>query len=417
MKIKIILIIVSLFLVASLVIGASYAVWLLSNVQDTENFVSTECFDIDFVEKSSEINIASAIPISDEEGQVTDPYTFSLENICDLTAYYSVNVEVFDTTTLDHGLLKVSLDSDTPMAVSDGDQNLASGDSTIYELYSGYLNPGKTVTHDFRMWLDYLATLDNSQNKIVYAKILISASPGETKTDIDVCLDDYTDRGITATNEHYFTYVLMNNKVYVTDYLDAAPKDVVIPCQAGGYEIDGIAEQAMASMELNSLVLPSTFSLISTNSFYDNNLTEIIIPDGVVELAPNAFAANSLTSIDLGLGVTSIGYRAFGSNQLVDLVIPDNVITIGNEAFIQNPIVNLDLGQGVQTIGVSAFYLNEITVLNLPASLTSVANAAFYPNDGIATSVVNVYGKTSFDDFDLFGTTNYTGHPAINFIP
>ncbi|HCY43954.1 MAG TPA: hypothetical protein DHU33_00830, partial [Firmicutes bacterium] len=78
---KIILMVISILLIGSIIIGTSYSMWVKTAVQKEENIVNSSCFDIEFTESSS-INLASAIPISDEAGLKKKPYTFTLKNTC-----------------------------------------------------------------------------------------------------------------------------------------------------------------------------------------------------------------------------------------------------------------------------------------------------------------------------------------------
>ena len=66
-----------------------------------------------------------------------------------------------------------------------------------------------------------------------------------------------------------------------------------------------------------------------------NNLTNVIIPDGVTTIGYYAFSScSSLTSVTIPDSVTSIGYSAFsGCSSLTSVTIPDSVTTIGYCAF------------------------------------------------------------------------------------
>ena len=63
---KIILMVISILLIGSIIIGTSYSIWVKTAIQKEQNIVNSSCFDIEFTESSS-INLANAIPISDED--------------------------------------------------------------------------------------------------------------------------------------------------------------------------------------------------------------------------------------------------------------------------------------------------------------------------------------------------------------
>ncbi|MBO4886451.1 MAG: leucine-rich repeat protein, partial [Clostridia bacterium] len=67
----------------------------------------------------------------------------------------------------------------------------------------------------------------------------------------------------------------------------------------------------------------------------DNDVTMLVIPDGVTVIGDYAFDdCTSLTSVAIPDGVTSIGYRAFWNcGSLTNISIPDSVTSIGQYAF------------------------------------------------------------------------------------
>ncbi len=178
MKIKIVLISVSILLVLSLIVGFSYAAWILTVSQGDNNLVSTGCFDIDFTEDTDAIALANSFPMIDADGMNLVPFTFTVNNICDIDAGYQVNLEVLSTTTLDHSLIKGVLDNNVPEVMTDKDvvvETIEGATSYKFDVYP--LAAGASRTHDFRMWLDEAATLDNSQGKTLKTKIVIIAAP------------------------------------------------------------------------------------------------------------------------------------------------------------------------------------------------------------------------------------------------
>jgi len=48
--------------------------------QESTNIVNIACFKISFIEEN-EITLQNTYPISDEEGNILTPYTFTIENI------------------------------------------------------------------------------------------------------------------------------------------------------------------------------------------------------------------------------------------------------------------------------------------------------------------------------------------------
>ena len=74
------------------VVGVSYAYWSLTFIQNDNNVVMSDCFEIEFLEGEA-IHLNEAYPMSDIDGLKTTPYIFSIQNTCNLKAAYQVNLE------------------------------------------------------------------------------------------------------------------------------------------------------------------------------------------------------------------------------------------------------------------------------------------------------------------------------------
>ena len=96
----------------------------------------------------------------------------------------------------------------------------------------------------------------------------------------------------------------------------------------------------------------------------DNNITSVVIPEGVTYIDQEAFSGDSnLVSVTLPSTLKTIYHKAFRMTALEKIVIPEGVTYIGTEAF--NNCDNL----------------SEVT---LPSTLTSVLANAFGRCDAMA---------------------------------
>ena len=109
---KIILMVISILLIGSIIIGTSYSMWVKTAVQKEQNIVNSSCFDIEFTE-SSNINLTNAMPISDEAGLKKKPYTFTLKNTCNMNSKVSIALDVLSTSTMSSSAIKTSLTKGT----------------------------------------------------------------------------------------------------------------------------------------------------------------------------------------------------------------------------------------------------------------------------------------------------------------
>ena len=178
---KYLLVFLGILLSIALLIGSSYAYWMMTKSQIDKNVVNTGCFSISFNEKEgSDINLESSYPMNDIDGFNTPPYEFTIENTCDIYANYNINLEVLNTTTLSHDLIKAVIDDNEPKIVTEYNATSSSIDgASSYILLSGGMVNGESQTFNFRMWIDESATLENSQNKSIRTKIVIVSTAGE----------------------------------------------------------------------------------------------------------------------------------------------------------------------------------------------------------------------------------------------
>lgn len=136
--------------------------------------------------------------------------------------------------------------------------------------------------------------------------------------------------------------------------------------------------------------LPSTLKTIGKWTFalspsltYENDMTDISLPDGLVEIGQTAFQNSKLTSVSIPDSVTTMGMGTFtGSADLTSVKLSKNVADIPQAAFnagtsVTAKITTIEIPEGVKTIGANAFTGMKIENLTLPSTLTSIGNNAF----------------------------------------
>lgn len=139
-----------------------------------------------------------------------------------------------------------------------------------------------------------------------------------------------------------------------------------------------------------SVMLPDTLTKIGKWTFainatveYENNMTAIELPDGLVEIGQTAFQNSKLTSVLLPDSVTTMGTGAFtGSEDLASVKLSKNLVDIPQSAFANGDksttaVKALEVPEGVKTVGRSAFAGRHIEKLSLPDTLTTIGRDAF----------------------------------------
>ena len=223
MKKRYLLIFIGILLVVSLLMGTSYAYWMMNHKQTNENVVNSGCFSTTFTENAeSAINLTNSFPMLDKDGMTTKPYEFTIQNTCDIYANYNINLELLNTTTLSHDLIKAVLNDGTPkVATYFATTNATIDGATAYTILSGGLNANESRTFNFRMWIDESATVDNAQNKGVNAKIVVVTSATNNPDLIDTLLAQYdeenTEYGLLRDNENPDIYYYKGTREQVAN--------------------------------------------------------------------------------------------------------------------------------------------------------------------------------------------------------
>jgi len=162
-------------------------------------------------------------------------------------------------------------------------------------------------------------------------------------------------------------------------FLNAVLKNIVF--EDGG-QLKTIGSSAFYSCRLSGkLVIPHGVTSIGAKAFGYNNLSEVYVPNTVVNIYKDAFKANRITRVDFeeNSRLESIGMYAFQENTIYAITIPNSVTSIGNGAFNANALksVLFENESQIQTIGESAFLYNTIDSITLPKSIVSIAKDAF----------------------------------------
>ncbi len=154
-------------------------------------------------------------------------------------------------------------------------------------------------------------------------------------------------------------------------YVDSMVGDVVIPVVIGGYAVKKISNQVFCQCE---------------------NLTSVVISDGVVSLGTNddygVFeGCTSLTNVVLGSGISYLpDYAFYGCESLTSVTIPDSVTSVGEWVFA---------------------YCTSLEKISIPASLKSYADALKGGNnveivvrgEDEAEEVISRMPQTWFDEY------------------
>ena len=219
---RIILMVISILLIGSIIIGTSYSMWVKTAIQKEQNIVNSSCFDIEFTE-SSNINLTNAMPISDEAGLKKKPYTFTLKNTCNMNSKVSIALDVLSTSTMSSSAIKTSLTkgnkSGTPTLLTSLDKKAEvdiSGAKEAYILGTDIIVANESKSYSLYLWMDEAVTIAEA-SKSFSSKVVIVNTATEEEPPIEILGKEITDTTQIATDDpdNNIRYIGANPNNYV----------------------------------------------------------------------------------------------------------------------------------------------------------------------------------------------------------
>ena len=201
---KIIVLIVLILISIIALIGSSYAL-LTKSFKSEKLSMQVGTLKVDFTEGNA-ITMDNAIPMTDENGMNTTPYTFTITNSGDVDAYYTISNEEELANTLDTNYLKMRLT---------GSDGYDSGIKRLKDIGTGTyrivderaLQKSKNVTYKLYLWIS--SDADNSvQDKVYKSKIIVNST--SNRVGDTYCLDN----GFTKLSD---CMLVINNHEKTTD--------------------------------------------------------------------------------------------------------------------------------------------------------------------------------------------------------
>ena len=215
-----------------LVIGATFASWLITNKQTNFNTINSSCINVSFGSGNGSISLQNTAPMTDAQGLATTGYTFTLRNNCNTEVAYQLNLDIFNVanqTNLSSSELKLAIDNYVPRKVVYFDDT-AKGDSSASSaknLISGTIPAKTSETHTVKRWVDENTT---TQNAVFSNRLFVMASPNLTVPEVasdDCFIMDQSDPGRIL--------------FYLSGY---CPNNVIIPNEINGEPVTSVARSA-----------------------------------------------------------------------------------------------------------------------------------------------------------------------------
>lgn len=138
---------------------------------------------------------------------------------------------------------------------------------------------------------------------------------------------------------------------------------------------------------METIQLPSTLKTIEESAFYNSNIKNIILPNGLESIGDEAFGdCRELENVTIHETIKSIGKHAFVGSKWLDnrkneedreyrhfQVIGDLLWSYTNS--FRTP--DIEIPEGIKRIGDFAFYSSYINTIKIPEGVTSIGKSAF----------------------------------------
>ena len=181
---KILLVILGILLTLFLLVGVSYAYYMVTASQTNKNRLASSCISISLTNEKNDITLNNAYPITNSEGKKLTPYQFTITNTCNIFISYNVNLEMLEGTDLSTDYIKTMVNSEAPYILSSLDSASTTIDKSTESrtLAQGSLGSGDSVDYALRLWMDENTPLnENTQDKSLISKIVVVAQPSTYK--------------------------------------------------------------------------------------------------------------------------------------------------------------------------------------------------------------------------------------------
>ena len=163
-------------------ITVSYAIWSQVYRGKKENVLTTGTLVLKLNDRSKELSLLNAIPLSDGKGMQQEAYTFSLQNTGTVDANYRLSIIEDDdyytkdqcsNKKLDWNYIRYALTEESTTPIID---NLSKNSGKLKE---DTIKSGEEIEFTLKLWLHGEATTNNEMGKHFHGKIKIEAIQGD----------------------------------------------------------------------------------------------------------------------------------------------------------------------------------------------------------------------------------------------
>lgn len=146
-EVKIGFIVVSIVLVLLAMFSATQAYFNTDTYAKNPNEYQSGVLSITANSKSNNINLTNALPMTDEEGSISEPYIFTIKNIGNVDYKFNIKLLSTSSNSISPNYIKLKVDDNEIVTLSSLSQSVIKKDVI--------LKAGETLDITLRVWLDY----------------------------------------------------------------------------------------------------------------------------------------------------------------------------------------------------------------------------------------------------------------------
>lgn len=154
---------------------------------------------------------------------------------------------------------------------------------------------------------------------------------------------------------------------------------VTLPRYVDGIKITAVADSAFMEQNIEELVIPEGIAKLGNQAFAFNRSLKKLTVQGKTDLGAGAFYhCDALETVNLNDNITEIPDRTFlECASLTTLKLPSKLERIGNSAFATSGLREIDFPDSVKEIGNGAFCSTALKKVILPKNLTEISIDVF----------------------------------------
>lgn len=212
--------------------------------------------------------------------------------------------------------------------------------------------------------------------------ILKNKSIKTLKNEIENGILKIPDRVVNISEKYFdfckeFTTLILPNSLKIINYCGFSHsniKEVIIP-----ENVEYLGNYCFFNCNmLSKITLNNKLKHIGEACFMNNNISNINLPNTLIDLLPYTFYHSSLQNITIPEGITHIGNKCFENcNNLTKVIFPDSLLIIDNNAFKNCIIKDMFLPENLKVIGDLSFSGNLIKYIYIPESIITLGINSF----------------------------------------